>query len=78
MTKRHHLVDVLKDECIESLIETLKDSGKRRKFLKDLLLQAVSKMLERKIKVRCLPEDVEVVKSLIAECEKEYFSLLRA
>lgn len=67
-------------DMIERVMEDTKKQLKKQKenpntykaLLKVLIKQGLIKLLEEEVEVRCLKEDVQVVKEVVASCEKEF------
>ncbi|XP_050436266.1 V-type proton ATPase subunit E-like [Adelges cooleyi] len=80
MTKAKLEILLNRDEYIKSvlaavneeLVELRKDQNSHKPILKKLILQAMYQMLERKIDLIVIPTDVNMVKSMIGELQKDY------
>jgi vacuolar-type H+-ATPase subunit E/Vma4 len=78
MRKRQELVDKLFSETLTKLGSFAKpDNGKYRDFIKQLIVQSMAKLFETKCYVRVRQIDVDFVKKILTECEKEYTELMR-
>ena len=89
MRSRHILVTQLKDFTLLQLVKEMEDPTNREKMLFSLILQVnflfstklnlkkgLIQLLEKKVEILCLQEDVELINKLIPEIEKSFNELV--
>jgi vacuolar-type H+-ATPase subunit E/Vma4 len=78
MRKRQELLDKLSQETLHKLSSFAKpDNQKYKDFIKQLIVQSMTKLFEKKCFIRVRKVDVDFVKKLTSECEKEYQQLMK-
>jgi V-type H+-transporting ATPase subunit E len=78
MDKRHHLLDELINETLTKIKTFAKsDNTKYKELLRQLIVQSMIKLLEDTCLVRVRKSDVEMVKKILPECEREYSEYLK-
>jgi V-type H+-transporting ATPase subunit E len=78
MKKRNDLMDNLASETSTKLKTFAKpDNVKYRNLIKQLIIQGMVKLLETTVLVQVRNIDVDFVKKLLPECQKEYAELLK-
>jgi V-type H+-transporting ATPase subunit E len=78
MEKRHQLLDSLIHETLDKIKSFAKnDNPKYKDLLKKLIIQGMIKLLEDSCLVRVRKSDVEMVKKILPECEREYSEYLK-
>lgn len=78
MNSRNNIVMKILDEAevdIAKRIET--DKGFYRELLKKLIIQAFIKLFEKKVAIRCLARDKDLVNELIPECIEEFKAFVK-
>lgn len=77
MEKRHQLLDNLIHETLEKIKNFAKNDNQNYKdLIKRLIVQGMIKLLEESCLVRVRKTDIEMVKKLLSECEREYSEYL--
>lgn len=74
---RNKLLDNLKSETETKLRENIKDKNKYSNLIKNLIVQGMLRLLEKKIVIKCKEEDVALIKGLLDDCKKEYKAFLK-
>jgi V-type H+-transporting ATPase subunit E len=78
MRKRQELIDKLFTETLTKLGSFAKpDNSKYKDLIKQLIIQSMTKLLETKCFVRVRKIDVDFVKKILNECEREYKQLMQ-
>jgi V-type H+-transporting ATPase subunit E len=78
MRKRQELLDKLYHETLNKLGSFAKpDNSKYRDLIKQLIVQGMTKLIEPKCFIRVRKMDVDFVKKLLSECQREYKELMR-
>ena len=72
LSARQALLDELFEKAGEKVKDTTKDKGKYEGISKDLLLEGLYALNEKKIAVRCRKADTDLVKKAIGAAQKEY------
>ncbi|KAG8629052.1 hypothetical protein KVT40_002917 [Elsinoe batatas] len=72
LSARQELLDDLFEQARKRLGEFTKDEKKYQGTVKNLLLEGVYAMNEKKVLIRCRKKDVELVKKAAEEAKKEY------
>lgn len=78
MKERNSCVDKIKDETKENLLKTKVNptNHEYKTCLKRLLIQGMIKLLEPELFVKVRKEDLNLVKELKSECEKEFHDIM--
>jgi vacuolar-type H+-ATPase subunit E/Vma4 len=77
MRKRQELIDKLFTETLSKVDSFAKpDNAKYKEFIKQLIVQSMTKLIEIKCFVRVRKMDFDFVKKLLHECEREYAELM--
>lgn len=61
------MLEKIKSELIEKLIEEIKNKDKYKTLLKDLILQGLVRLMEEEVYVRVRTEDKEIVEGFIKD-----------
>jgi len=78
MQARNHIVAQILDESELALARRIQDDKKfYNDLLKKLILQAFIKLFERRVVLRCLERDRDLVKKLIPECVSEFQTFVK-
>jgi len=77
LSARQELLDGLFEKAGDRLSEFTKDEGKYEGILKNLLLEGLYAMNEKKVLVRCRKTDQDVVKKAAESAKKEYAENLK-
>jgi len=72
LSARQELLNDLFEQASKKLGDYTKDQGKYQDILKNLLLEGLYAMNEKKVYVRCRKQDQEVVKKAAEDAKKEY------
>lgn len=72
LSARQELLDQLFEDAATKLPEYTKDKGKYQAVLKNLILEGMYALNEKKVVVRCRQKDEELVKKAAEEASKEY------
>ena len=72
MKVRFDMIERVMEDTKKQLRKQKDDPATYRALLKVLIKQGLIKLLEEEVEVRCLREDVQVVKEIVASCEKEF------
>lgn len=72
MKKRFELIEKMQNEIKSKLLATTNDRQKYRELLKKLILQGMIKMLEETVEVKCLDKDLDLVRELLPQCQREF------
>ncbi|XP_050440076.1 V-type proton ATPase subunit E-like [Adelges cooleyi] len=73
LSRDEHIKSVLA-AVNEELVELRKDQNSYKPILKKLILQAMYQMLEKKIDLIVIPDDVDTVKSMVEELQEDYLA----
>ena len=74
---RNQLLNKLKDELEIKLREMVKKQGRYNELLKQLILQGLIRLLEKKVVVKCLKQDEETVKKMIPDLQEQYKKFIK-
>lgn len=77
MNQRSDFLDTLKEGLQAALKEKLKDKQVYKGLLKNLIIQSLIKMMETEVSLKCVQEDVEIMKSVIEEAALEFSNLCK-
>ncbi|KAL4509219.1 hypothetical protein ABPG72_018150 [Tetrahymena utriculariae] len=77
MSKRYGFLENLKGDIRKELQNRLCNKEDQKKLLKNLILQAMIKLMEPETTLRCLRNDVAVIEGLIKECQTEFNQLVQ-
>jgi V-type H+-transporting ATPase subunit E len=78
MEKRHELLDDLINETLTKIKNFAKnDNPKYKDLIKNLIVQSMVKLLEDTCLIRVRKSDVDMVKKILPECEREYSEYLK-
>jgi vacuolar-type H+-ATPase subunit E/Vma4 len=74
MSEREKCIQVIKEEIKEKLIQEVASvkNAEYKKFLKNLIIQGMIKLLEDEVMIRTREQDGQYVKSILSECESEF------
>ena len=76
--ERHNMVNALKEECRLKLVKLAKSqSADYKAFLKSIIIECMTKLLEDRLVVRVRKEDVTLAKGLVSECQKSYKEIMK-
>lgn len=70
MKVRFEMVEKVQEDTKKSLKSKTQDPKAYRALLKDLITQGLIKLLEENVEIRCLKSDEQVVREVMAECER--------
>lgn len=74
---RNNLLEDLKRDLDTKLRAVIKDTNKYRELLKNLILQGLIRLLEKRVTIKCRKEDVELVNSVLADVSAEYVKFMK-
>ena len=74
---RNNLLENLKLDTEKKLRENIKDKNNYGNLMKNLIVQGMIRLLEKKIVIKCKESDVNLIKGLLVDCEKEYKAFLK-
>ncbi|KRX06580.1 Tubulin/FtsZ, GTPase domain [Pseudocohnilembus persalinus] len=78
MRTRHELVIKLKEEIEHAVKEEFTSKpDKYKKFMKALTIEAMTKLMEKEVSLRCLKKDQQIVQDIKADCEKEFSAIIQ-
>lgn len=78
MKKKNELVDKAVDETLEKIKQFANPSNSEyQKLMKDLTVECMVKLLEKKCLVKVRQNDVNFVKSILQECENAFSQLMK-
>ena len=78
MVSREQLLQVIKDEAVDAIVRRVQQDGAQYKeTIKNLMVQGLIKINERKVVVCCRKVDETLVKGLIPEAVAQYKALLQ-
>lgn len=77
MSKRYGYLETLKGDIRKELEKRLQNKEEYKKLLKNLILQAMIKLMEPETTLRCLRNDVALIESLIKDCQNEFNQLVQ-
>ena len=75
--KRNDLLEELKKEVKDSLVETMRNRGEYEKVLENLIIQGLVKLLERSVKIRVQQKDVKVVESMLGSIRNKFSNFIK-
>mmetsp|Transcript_14161 Transcript_14161/g.10213 ORF Transcript_14161/g.10213 Transcript_14161/m.10213 type:complete len:106 (+) Transcript_14161:276-593(+) len=71
------LIEKLYVESKHRLVEKVGNHGSYKELLKNLMVQALIKLMEREVTVRCRKSDENLVKDVISSALDEYYAILK-
>ena len=74
MSEREKCIQSIKEELKEKLCSEIATTSnpEYKKFLKDLIIQGMIKLLEDEIIVRARKEDISYIQGIVSECEQTF------
>eukprot|EP01017_Pseudomicrothorax_dubius_P049559 TRINITY_DN9231_c0_g1_i1.p1 TRINITY_DN9231_c0_g1~~TRINITY_DN9231_c0_g1_i1.p1 ORF type:complete len:192 (+),score=52.85 TRINITY_DN9231_c0_g1_i1:61-636(+) len=78
MNARFDVLQEIKQEARTTLIQRLKQSEFYKGVLKSLIIQGLIKLMEPEVTIKCRKEDVELVKEVVPETERQFNDLVKA
>ncbi|EGR30819.1 vacuolar ATP synthase subunit e, putative [Ichthyophthirius multifiliis] len=76
MTRRYELLETLKIDVKKQLESLIQNKEQYKKLLKDLIIQAMIKLMEQNVELQCKKEDLDLIQSIIYECESNFNTLV--
>ncbi|CAD8177670.1 unnamed protein product [Paramecium pentaurelia] len=77
MQARFELIQRLKEEVRQKMAKLIQDQSVYRELLKNLIVQGMIKLLEPRIELTCLEQDVSLVRSILGECQEEFQQIIK-
>ncbi|CAD8132668.1 unnamed protein product [Paramecium pentaurelia] len=77
MQARFELIQRLKEEVRQKMTKLIQDQSVYKELLKNLIVQGMIKLLEPRIELTCLEQDVQLVKSILGECQEEFSQIIK-
>ena len=78
MNIKNELVQRTVDEALEKIKSFAKsENNSYKKLLKELILECMVKLLETQCFIKARKDDVDYIKSIIKECEKEFTNIMQ-
>lgn len=71
------MIATLKEEVKAKLVARLQDKQARKEALKNLIVQGLTRLLEKNIIVRCRQEDADLINGILTSCADEFNTILR-
>ena len=59
------------------MVEKLKEAETHKQLFKGMIVQGLLRLMEKQVRLRCRPEDNEVVESLLEECCQAYSEFVK-
>jgi V-type H+-transporting ATPase subunit E len=75
--KRNDLLDDLKKEVKESLVERMRNRGEYEKVLENLILQGLVRLLERSVKIRVQEKDVKMTQGMLGAIRNKFSNFIK-
>mmetsp|Transcript_23877 Transcript_23877/g.21219 ORF Transcript_23877/g.21219 Transcript_23877/m.21219 type:complete len:160 (+) Transcript_23877:601-1080(+) len=74
MSEREKCIQSIKEELKEKLVSQIATTSnpEYKKFLKDLIIQGMIKLLEEEIVIRARKEDISYIQGIVSECEATF------
>jgi V-type H+-transporting ATPase subunit E len=74
MSEREKCIQEIKEELKQKLVSEVANTNnpEYKKFLKELIIQGMIKLLEEEVVIRARKEDLPYIKSITAECETTF------
>lgn len=71
------MIASLKEEVKAKLVARLQNKEARKEALKNLIVQGLTRLLEKNIIVRCRQEDADLINTILTSCADEFNAILR-
>lgn len=75
--KHKHMDDVTKETATKLKEFSDPNSNEYKNFMKSLIVQSMTQMLESECRVRVRAQDVKMVESLLKDCERDYSKVMK-
>ncbi|CAD8059219.1 unnamed protein product [Paramecium primaurelia] len=77
MQARFELIQRLKEEVRQKMTKLIQDQSVYKELLKNLIIQGMIKLLEPRIELTCLEQDVQLIRTILQECQEEFSIIIK-
>ncbi|CAD8148378.1 unnamed protein product [Paramecium octaurelia] len=77
MQARFELIQRLKEEVRQKMAKLIQDQSVYKELLKNLIIQGMIKLLEPRIELTCLEQDVQLIRTILVECQEEFTVIIK-
>ncbi|CAD8064734.1 unnamed protein product [Paramecium primaurelia] len=77
MQARFELIQRLKEEIRQKMSKLIQDQSVYKELLKNLIIQGMIKLLEPRIELMCLEQDVQLIRTILVECQEEFTKIIQ-